>query len=62
MHGTLMIFPARRAGSTGLANYFVPLQIGAADVASRAVNAMSYWVYLLGVIMVLTGLHRPGAP
>ena len=36
----------------GLANYLVPLQIGAPDVAFPRLNAYSYWMYLLG------GPHR----
>src|ERR687891_1127601 len=54
MHGTLMIFLFAAQVSTGLANFMVPLQIGAADVAFPRANAMSYWVYLLGVLMVVS--------
>ncbi len=63
MHGTLMIFLFAAQVSTGLANFFVPLQIGAADVAFPRMNAMSYWVYVLGVLMVLSSfLTASGAP
>jgi cytochrome c oxidase subunit 1 len=63
MHGTLMIFLFAGQVSTGLANYFVPLQLGAADVAFPRLNAMSYWLYLLGVLMVLSSfLTANGAP
>src|SRR5215207_4706921 len=54
MHGTLMIFLFAGQVSTGLANYFIPLQLGAADVAFPRLNAMSYWLYLLGVLMVIS--------
>src|SRR4051794_13273003 len=46
MHGTLMIFLFAAQVFTGLSNYFVPLQIGAADVAFPRLNALSYWAYL----------------
>jgi cytochrome c oxidase subunit 1 len=60
MHGTLMILLFANQVSTGLANYFVPLQIGAADVAFPRLNAMSYWLYLFGSLMVLSGFFVAG--
>jgi len=62
MHGTLMIFLFAAQVSTGLANYFVPLQIGAADVAFPRLNAMSYWLYLLGGLMVLSAYAVADGP
>jgi cytochrome c oxidase subunit I len=60
MHGTLMLLLFANQVSTGLANYFVPLQIGAADVAFPRLNAMSYWLYLFGSLMVLSGFFVAG--
>ncbi|HZD01823.1 MAG TPA: cytochrome c oxidase subunit I [Actinomycetes bacterium] len=60
MHGTLMIFLFAAQASTGLANYFVPLQVGAADVAFPRLNAMSYWLYLFGSLMVVSGFFVAG--
>ncbi len=60
MHGTMMIFLFANQVSTGLANYFVPLQVGAADVAFPRLNAMSYWLYLFGSVMVLSGFVTAG--
>jgi cytochrome c oxidase subunit 1 len=60
MHGTMMIFLFAAQISTGLANYFVPIQIGAADVAFPRLNAMSYWLYLFGSLMVLSGFLTAG--
>ena len=60
MHGTLMIFLFAAQISTGFANYFVPLQIGAADVAFPRLNAMSYWLYLFGSLMVVSGFFVAG--
>ncbi|MCI0690223.1 MAG: cbb3-type cytochrome c oxidase subunit I, partial [Sporichthyaceae bacterium] len=62
MHGTLMIFLFANQISTGFANYFVPIQIGAADVAFPRLNAMSYWMYLFGVLMVASGFLVAGGP
>jgi cytochrome c oxidase subunit 1 len=62
MHGTFMIFLFAAQVSTGLANYFVPLQIGAADVAFPRLNAMSYWLYLLGGLMVASSYAVADGP
>jgi cytochrome c oxidase subunit 1 len=62
MHGTLMIFLFAAQVSTGLANYLVPLQIGAADVAFPRANAMSYWLYLFGSLIVLSSFFVAGGP
>src|SRR5690242_8426502 len=46
MHGTTMVFFFVIPMLTGLGNYFVPLQIGARDMAFPRLNALSYWLYL----------------
>src|SRR3954467_2885219 len=48
MHGTTMIFLVVVPVFAGLANYLVPLMIGARDMAFPRLNAASYWFYLLG--------------
>src|SRR5687767_13415370 len=48
MHGTTMIFLGVMPLSAMFFNYFIPLQIGARDVAFPRLNAFSYWVFLLG--------------
>ena len=60
MHGTLMIFLFAAQVSTGLANYLVPLQLGAADVAFPRANAMSYWLYLFGSLIVFSSFFVAG--
>jgi cytochrome c oxidase subunit 1 len=55
MHGTIMMFLFIGPFAFGLANYFVPLQIGARDMAFPRLNALSYWFYLFGGITLLTG-------
>jgi cytochrome c oxidase subunit I len=50
MHGTTMIFLVVVPVWAGLANYLLPLMIGARDVAFPRLNAWSYWMYLFGGI------------
>lgn len=52
MHATTMIFLAIMPLSAAFFNFIVPLQIGARDVAFPRLNAFSYWVYLLGAILI----------
>jgi len=63
MHGSVMVFLAVVPLATGaFANYFVPIQIGAPEMAFPRLNALSYWVYLLaGVIMVASFFVEGGA-
>jgi cytochrome c oxidase subunit I len=60
MHGTLMIFLFAAQVTTGLANYFIPLHLGAADVAFPRMNAASYWLYLFGSLIVLSSFVVAG--
>jgi cytochrome c oxidase subunit I len=60
MHGTLMIFLFAAQVTTGLANYFIPLHLGAADVAFPRMNAASYWLYLFGSLIVLSSFFVAG--
>ncbi len=46
MHGTTMIFLFATPFLAGFGNYFLPLQIGARDMAFPRLNAFSYWVFL----------------
>ncbi len=55
VHGLLMIFWVLSPFAFGFANYIIPLQIGARDLAFPRLNAMSYWFYLFsGVTMILS--------
>lgn len=58
-HGTTMIFLFLIPMLAGLANYFVPLQIGARDMAFPRINALSYWLYLAGGIVIYAGFLVP---
>ena len=51
IHGTTMIFLFVVPMFAGLANYFVPLMIGARDVAFPRLNALSFWLFLAGGIV-----------
>jgi cytochrome c oxidase subunit I len=51
MHGTTMVFLVVMPLWAGFANYLVPLQIGARDMAFPRLNALSYWLYLAGGIV-----------
>src|SRR5207244_493960 len=48
MHGSVMVYLFSVPMGMGLANYLVPLQIGAPALAFPRLNALSYWLYLFG--------------
>src|SRR5947209_5778299 len=60
MHGTTMIFLVVVPVFAGLANYLVPLMIGARDMAFPRLNAASYWFYLLGGIVLYASWFSGG--
>jgi cytochrome c oxidase subunit 1 len=55
MHGTVMMLFFIVPFGIGLANYLVPLHIGAPDVAFPRVNALTYWLFLAGGLVALSG-------
>ena len=55
-HGTIMIFFVAMGLMFGIINLVVPLQIGARDVAFPFLNAVSFWLYVAGVVLVNTSL------
>jgi cytochrome c oxidase subunit I len=64
MHGTTMIFLVVVPVLLGLANYFTPLMIGASDVALPRLNAFSFWMFLLGGLLLYFSFadgHAPSA-
>lgn len=62
MHGTTMIFLGVMPLSAMFFNYFIPLQIGARDVAFPRLNAFSYWVFILGGIFMNASFLFNAAP
>ena len=61
MHGTLMMLFFATPIVSGFANFLVPLQIGAADMAFPRLNALSYWLFVFGGIIVLLGFGTTAA-
>lgn len=62
MHGTTMIFLVVMPVLVGFANYFIPLMIGARDMALPRLNAMSYWFFLFGGLVLHFSFLTGGAP
>jgi len=60
IHGSVMVFLFAVPFGFALANYLVPLQIGAPDLAFPRLNALSYWLYLLGGLVMLGGFLTDG--
>jgi cytochrome c oxidase subunit 1 len=63
MHGTTMIFLFVVPVMAGFGNYFLPLMIGARDMAFPRLNALSFWLLLLGgvVFYITLFFHPPNA-
>ena len=55
MHGTIMLLLFVSPFALGLANYLVPLQVGAKDMAFPRLNALGYWLTLFAGIVMLSG-------
>ncbi|KZF15978.1 aa3-type cytochrome oxidase subunit I, partial [Rhodococcus sp. EPR-134] len=60
MHGTIMLLLYATPVVFGFANFVLPLQIGAPDVAFPRLNAFSYWLYLFGALIATGGFVTPG--
>ena len=55
MHATTMVFLFVMPMAAGLANYFIPLQIGARDMAFPRLNALSFWLIVAAAVPLLWG-------
>lgn len=62
MHGTTMIFLVIMPLLLGFANYFLPLMIGARDMAFPRLNALSYWLLLFGGMLLYFSFLAGRAP
>ena len=60
MHGTIMLLLYATPILFGFANYILPLQLGSPDVAFPRLNAFSYWLFLFGGLIVISGFLTPG--
>lgn len=61
-HGTIMIFFVAMPLLIGLMNVAVPLQIGAQDMAFPYMNAVSFWLFLAGAILVNMSFFMTASP
>jgi cytochrome c oxidase subunit 1 len=60
MHGTIMLLLFATPLVFAFANLVLPLQIGSPDVAFPRLNALSYWLYLFGALVTVSGFLTPG--
>ncbi len=63
IHGTIMVFFVLTAGLSGtFSNLLIPLQIGARDMASGFMNALSYWFFFLSSVIMVASLFVESGP
>jgi len=63
IHGTIMVFFVLTAGLSGtFSNLLIPLQIGARDMASGFMNALSYWFFFLSSVIMIASLFLESGP
>jgi cytochrome c oxidase subunit 1 len=62
MHGLTMVFAVIMPIAAAFQNYFVPLMIGARDVAFPRLNAFSYWLFLFSVVLLTSSFFLGGSP
>ncbi|GAA4385073.1 aa3-type cytochrome oxidase subunit I [Tsukamurella soli] len=60
MHGTVMLLLYATPIVIGFANFVLPLQIGAPDVAFPRLNAFGYWLFVFGACIAISGFITPG--
>src|SRR5579884_1912271 len=59
-HGLIMILWFLSPLGVAFANYIVPMQIGADDLAFPRLNALSYWLFLISGMMLVMSFFMPG--
>jgi cytochrome c oxidase subunit 1 len=63
MHGTILVFFVLTAGLSGtFANFLIPLQVGARDMASPFLNMLSYWFFFLASVIMFASLFLQTGP
>ena len=63
MHGMIMVIYLLTALFLGgFGNYMIPLMVGARDMVFPYLNMLSFWVYLLSVLVLMASFFVPGGP
>ena len=62
IHGTAMMLLFATPMVAAFANYLIPLQVGAADMVYPRLNALSFWLFLFGGLVVLSGFLVASGP
>src|SRR6187402_3142614 len=63
IHGTIMVFFVLTAALSGtFSNLLIPLQIGARDMASGFLNMVSYWLFFLSSVVMVSSLFVEAGP
>ena len=63
MHGTIMVFfVAMPILLAAFGNFLIPLMIGAKDMAFPRLNMLSFWVFFLASVVLITSMFLPGGP
>ena len=60
MHALVMVFGAVMPATVGLANWMIPMQIGAPDMALPRMNLFSFWLLFFAFMLLLSTLFLPG--
>src|SRR5918999_1046598 len=60
MHGLIMVFGAIMPAFVGFANWMIPLQIGAPDMAFARMNNFSFWLLIPAGLMLVGSFFMPG--
>ena len=60
MHGLIMVFGAIMPAFVGFANWMIPMQIGASDMAFARMNNFSFWLLPVAAIMLTASFFVPG--
>ena len=63
IHGTIMVFFVLTAALSGtFSNLLIPLQLGARDMASGFMNMLSYWIFFLSAVIMISSLFVESGP
>ena len=60
VHALIMVFGAVMPATVGLANWMIPLQIGAPDMALPRMNNFSFWLLIPAALLLVSSFFMPG--